>query len=416
MYTSKRRDYAWNTAAGVINAAEAVIMSMVVTRFGRLSDAGVLSIAFAVGNVLMTIGIFGVRMFQASDIKRQFSYGMYIKLRFITLGLMMAALALYLFATGYERSKAVSIALIVFIYMVETMESCIWGHFQSMDLLYVGARMFVTRWTAVIIAFTVCMIYTNDMVTALMFGAAAGLAVFLIWLPVLKNQARKVDTDGMGFVTADTRSGWLSDLIRQVFPLFAAEFCSMFMINIPKFAIDRYLDDGIQACYGFVAMPVFVIGLLNQFIYQPKVVGLTNDWHDGNITQFRKNVRKQMILVALITMLCVAGAAAIGIPVLSLLYHTDLADYWKELVILQFAGGFLALSGYLYVILTIIRRQKVILAGYVAALIAGIIILFSAVRYAGTIGAAVGYLILMALLFIYYLIAYMKIIRGISLS
>ncbi len=476
MYISKRRDYAWNTAAGVINAAEAVIMSMIVTRFGKLSDAGILSISFAVGNVLMTIGIFGVRMFQASDIKSQYSFGSYIKLRLVTLGMMTAALAAFLFAAGYDRSKAASVALIAFIYMVETLESCIWGHFQSKDLLYVGARMFVTRWLLVIIAFSACMVMTGDMVSSLICASCAGLCVFAIWLVALRKDMRDdspavfagkgstfpaeeasgpIAEEALGAETstfpAEEASGSIAEealgaegstfpaeeasdpiaeealgaegstsiyggerigsLMWQVFPLFAAEFCSMFIINIPKFAIDRYLNDAVQACYGFVAMPVFVIGLLNQFIYQPKIVGLTNLYHEGDITQFRQNVRRQIFLVALITFACVVGAAAIGIPVLSLIYHTDLSAYWMELVILQFGGGFLALTGYLYVILTIIRRQKVILGGYVAALIAGIVILFSAVKYAGTIGAAVGYLILMALLFIYYFIAYEKIIK-----
>lgn len=437
MHTSKRRDYAWNTAAGVINAAEAVLMSIIVTRFGKLSDAGVLSIAFALGNVLMTIGIFGVRMFQASDIRRQYSYGMYIKLRFITVGMMTASLATILLATGYEPQKAAAVALIAFIYMVESMESCIWGHYQSYDLLYVGARMFVTRWGAIIISFSVCMIISGDMIKALAVGALAGLAVFVVWVALLRR-VRVADAEGSQAGAAvggdldgsagaksdgsgagkDLNSGGgsydpgLKGLIRQVFPLFVAEFCSMFIINIPKFAIDRYLDDSVQACYGFVAMPVFVIGLLNQFIYQPRVVGLTNDHLEGRREEFKRSVRAQIVLVGLITMACVVGAAIIGIPVLSFIYHTDLADYWKELVVLQFGGGFLALSGYLYVILTIIRRQKVILAGYVAALISGIIILFPAVKFAGTMGAAIGYLVLMALLFIYYFVAYVKIING----
>ena len=42
------KDYFWNSIAGIINAAEAVVMSMIVMRYGQLSDAGILSLAFAV--------------------------------------------------------------------------------------------------------------------------------------------------------------------------------------------------------------------------------------------------------------------------------------------------------------------------------------------------------------------------------
>ncbi len=53
--------YLWNVAAGLVNAGEAVVLSMVVTHTTGLEDAGILSIAFAVGNLMMTVGKFGVR-------------------------------------------------------------------------------------------------------------------------------------------------------------------------------------------------------------------------------------------------------------------------------------------------------------------------------------------------------------------
>ena len=85
---NKKKDYIWNSIAGMINAAEAVIMSMVVTRYGLLSDAGILSLAFATGNVLMMIGKFGGRMFQVTDLKQQFSFKEYLVHRLIAVFLM----------------------------------------------------------------------------------------------------------------------------------------------------------------------------------------------------------------------------------------------------------------------------------------------------------------------------------------
>lgn len=412
MYASRRKDYLWNTVAGVINAAEAVVMSMVATRFGELSDAGILSLAFAVGNVLMTIGIFGGKMFQATDIKKQYSYKMYLIQRFISLGLMVLTLMGFLLFVGYEDTKTQCIVLITFIYMIEVVENCIWGHYQLLEMLYVGAQMFCTRWIAIFIAFITGMVVSGNMLKSLFCGAIMGAIVFFVWIIVLgRISKRNKDMDqgdnffSMGF-------GWLPSIFRQTFPLFVAGFCSIFISNMPKFAIDRYLNDEVQACYGFVAMPVFVIGLLNQFIYQPTVVRLTNEYYAGRMLQFRQNVKKQILVVTGIVVLCVCGAAAVGIPVLSIIYHTDLKDYWKELVILQFAGGFLALSGYFNIILTIMRKQKVILEGYIVALILGIIILSIAVKAAGTVGASVGYLIVMALLFVYYFVSYLRNVSG----
>ena len=56
------------------------------------------------------------------------------------------------------------------------------------------------------------------------------------------------------------------------------------------------MNDESQACFGFVLMPVFVIGLLNQFIYQPMVVNLAMEYNNGRIDQVSHNVRKQMLI------------------------------------------------------------------------------------------------------------------------
>ena len=55
--------------SGLYRSAEAVIIYIIVTRITGLDDAGYFTIAFAVGNLLMSIGKYGVYSFQVSDEK-----------------------------------------------------------------------------------------------------------------------------------------------------------------------------------------------------------------------------------------------------------------------------------------------------------------------------------------------------------
>lgn len=391
--------------AGLLNAAEAVVMSIAVTRFGRLSDAGILLLAFAMGNVLMTIGKFGGRMYQATDIKGQYAFRDYLAQRFCTLLFMLAVLGGYLFISHYEMYKMQAVALVTAIYMVEVIEDCLWGYWQLNGYLFVGAQMFVTRWLAIMVVFVAALVLGSSMVEALVWSFLAGGLVFLAWA------VRFYCSEGCGKAAVPFPGKSFSDfsrplkgLFRHTFPLFLAGFCSIFVANLPRFAIDRYLTDEIQACYGFVAMPVFVIGLLNQFIYQPTVVGLTREFYEGDMTEFRLAVRRQILAVGGLSLACICGAALVGIPVLSLIYHTDLSNYWRELVILQAAGTFLALSGYFTVLLTLMRKQRFILRGYLGALLAGVALLGPLVLYYGTVGASCGYLLVMMLLAGYYFV------------
>lgn len=117
-------------------------------------------------------------------------------------------------------------------------------------------------------------------------------------------------------------------------------------------------------------MPVFVIGLLNSFIYHPELVFMADEW-DSDKNALRRRIWRQIIILLLISICCFMGAALIGCPVLSWLYNTDLSLYIFELLVLQVAGSFLGIAGYLSVILTIMRYQKDLIWGYViVALIA----------------------------------------------
>ncbi len=408
---SQRRDYFWNSLAGLINAAEVVVMSMIVTRYGHLSDAGILSLAFAVGNVMMTIGKFGGRIFQVTDSKRQYTLRMYLLQRFCTVVLMFLVLMGVLWIGNYPIEKRYAIIIITLIFAAESWEESFWGYYQSRGALYIGAQMFASRWIVILFVFAICMNIFGNMIMSLLLSAVSGGMVFVLWILLLRFKS--IENSWEICDVQDNRSiACLFSLFRQTTPLFFASFGYIFISGIPKFAIDRYMNDEVQACYGFVAMPVFVIGMLNQFIYQPTIVALTNKYYSHEIDSFRKDVRKQIVIVSAISIVCILVAAFIGVPVLSFIYHTNLIGYRIELIILQVSGSFLALSGYFTIILTLMRCQKIILMGYLIVVCIGLVLLNISVKCAGTVGASLGYAVLMIVLFTYYVISYLKTINS----
>lgn len=191
-------------------------------------------------------------------------------------------------------------------------------------------------------------------------------------------------------------------LLKAVLPLFGISFLALYENNMPKYSIDAYMTDEIQACYGFVAMPVFVIGLLNNFIYQPSLVPMAVEWEQGQVVKFRKRIGRQIMIIGALAGVCMTGAYLLGIPVLSLLYNTDLTGYKRELMILLLASAFLAASGYQSVVLTIMRCQKALLLPHCITAVLATVSLPRAVAGFGTMGAASCYMVLMALLCFMY--------------
>ena len=171
------------------------------------------------------------------------------------------------------------------------------------------------------------------------------------------------------------------------------------------------MDDTAQAYYGYIAMPVFVVGLLANFIYNPIIASLSEDWTEGCTSKFARRFALQVLIIIGITIACVIAAWLLGIPVLNLLYNADLAAYKVDLVILLVGGGFLATATLFTTGLTIIRWQNKLIPGYVVVSVAAWLLCRPAVQTAGIDGAAWIYLILMAVLTIWFGIVFALGIR-----
>ncbi|MCI9313526.1 MAG: lipopolysaccharide biosynthesis protein [Lachnospiraceae bacterium] len=406
MDNPRRKDYVWNTAAGLINAAEAVVMSMIVTRMTGLSDAGMLTMAFAVGNLMLPIGKFGVRNFQVTDVEHKFSLFTYIMTRLATVIVMVISVCGYLgYAAsrlGYSSDKIGVVFAVCMIYAVEALEDVIWGYYQQRNRLYAGAGMFCVRWTGILLFFPVALYISRSLKDTLLWCMILSAVIFLILLRVSYPRiCRREDRfSEMSGNRIDFRQ--IGRLLKAVLPLFGISFLALYENNMPKYSIDAYMTDEIQACYGFVAMPVFVIGLLNNFIYQPSLVPMAVEWEQGQVVKFRKRIGRQIMIIGALAGVCMTGAYLLGIPVLSLLYNTDLTGYKRELMILLLASAFLAASGYQSVVLTIMRCQKALLLPHCITAVLATVSLPRAVAGFGTMGAASCYMVLMALLCFMY--------------
>ena len=157
------------------------------------------------------------------------------------------------------------------------------------------------------------------------------------------------------------------ELLKECFSLFAGGFLMIYVANAPKYALDKYANDIIQANFNYIFMPIYVISVLNSFLYQPILIKMTQVFEGKQYDVFLKMFIKQIGIIFVMLFTVVIGAYYFGIPVLSWLFDTDLRDYKLSLLILLLGSGCLAMAGYLGVVLTIMRQQKQLIIGYVGA-------------------------------------------------
>ena len=166
------------------------------------------------------------------------------------------------------------------------------------------------------------------------------------------------------------------------------------------------MDETAQAKYNFIAMPVFVIQLMNMFIYQPILVKMAIAWNEKNYKQFEHHFNKILLALASISALVLLASWLLGIPVLSLLYATDLSDMKMEFMIIMISSIFLALTGFCNAVLTIMRHQKAIPLVYVTGSILSLILTNIMVEKSGIFGAVMAYLSIMFVVSVILLVVY----------
>ena len=389
-----RDSYIWNMTGSMLNAFQSVIMLMVLTRIVNLYEAGLFTIAYANANLFLNIGKYGVRNFQVSDTNRQFSFREYNRSRYITTFAMLIVsfgyVAVVAHTNHYTAEKSQIIIWMCLFKIIDSLEDVYHGFYQQNNRLDIAGKCMTLRMISTIVVFVASLFVFKKLLPALIVATIFTTAVYILFTNLTCREFKQ------SYGEADSKN--ILQQLRLCFPLFLGCFLAFYIGNAPKYAIDSILNDELQACYGFIAMPVFVIGLLNNFIFNPIISRMSLMWNEGEIKPFLKLLAKQLLIVLAITVICEAGAYLLGIPVLSWLYNTDLAPYKAELLVLLLGGGFLALSGLLVTIITILRMQKVLAAGYsIVALIALLLSNIMVNNYA-IMGAAVLYLVLMVLL------------------
>lgn len=393
-----RSVYIWNAVNAMVLALQSPVVLAVAARTNGEADAGVFSIALAEANLMYFLGQYGLRRYQSSDVREDFRFCEYHAMRLITTFFMIVGCLIYglmgVINKGYSSDKFMVIMGICFIKAIQAYADVLHGHLQQKGRLDVAGKAATIRYTAELIAYVAVLILAHDLLLAVTACLAVSIVVFLL----TSFNATRFYTDTMKpSITWDV----FKRLAVEGFPLFIGLFLNMYISNAPKYAIDTYLSDDIQAVYNMIFMPTYVVQMVTQFIFNPVLTVYAELWlsrERKKFLRFMKMIRNMCLAVLGLAVLAIVIAATIAIPVLSFLFGTDLSDYRAELCVIMFAGGMLGYSIYFSTLMAVIRAQKPLI--YCYGIVSAMAFLLSGpfVKNYGIMGAAVLYAILMTLL------------------
>ena len=399
-----KKSVLYNTSANLLNAAVSVFLLLFVTRICGTSQAGVFSIGFSTAQMLLPIGQYGMRNYQASDVHGKFNQEDYIASRVITSAIMMACAIAFVLIKAYYPEKALILVTLCLLKVTDAFDDVFGGYYQLNNRLDISGKMQLIRIAAYCISFFIALITTKNV---LLSCAVAVIVSAIILIFVIMTVKKLFST-----VTPRFHADKLKKLLIDCIPLCAGAFLILYMGNVPKYAIDTYMQSEYQAIYNYLFMPCYVITLFVSFVLQPLLLKMAKIWARKDFAAFKKLcviIIGATVLLSLIVVIC---GHVLGCPVLGWLYGVDLSEYQLPLTILLFGGAGYALATIVQTILTVMRHQYIILIGFVISSILISVFAPMWVSVNGITGAAWSYVIaagaLFVALFICFLISYHK--------
>lgn len=400
----EKKAFIWNIIASTLNAGMSAILLIAVTRTVGVAEAGIFSLAFSIAQLMLTIGYFDMRAYQVTDVKQEVQFRHYLASRVITCAIMMVVSIGYIWIKEYDRYKSTIILLLCILKMLDALEDVLHGLFQQRERLDVAGKLQSVRLIFTMAVFVTILTVSRNLSLACIGAILTSVLIIICFNFPIVPLFEKTEVE-FDYVQ-------LKKLFAACFPLFLGSYLALYMGNAPKYAIDEFLSPEYQTYYNILFMPSFVVNLFSGFAFRPLLTPLAKSWMDGDKKKYCSILKKLVLWVGALTVSALAGAYVLGIPILSFVYNTPLNDFKGVLLILILGGGISATGTILYYSLTVMRNQKLLLIGYAITAAAAFFLSPVMVKHFGITGAALAYLMLIALriicFFITFLISYYK--------
>lgn len=375
----------WNIVSGGLISAISMILLWMVTRANGVNDAGVFSLGFSTAQMLVTIGNYGMRNYQATDIEGKYEKHTYLVSRWCTCMLMMAIAVGFVVIKQYYLEKALVVVLLCLLKATDAIDDVYGGEYQRRGRLDIAGKMMSFRILGYLIIFSIVIFITHDLVITCMATIVTSSILLLIFVKSIRGML-KCEPYG-------NSDGGTLKLLIECLPLCVSSFLLIYFGNAPKYAIDSYMGDEMQAYYTYLFMPCFVINLFVSFAIQPLLTKLSLYWMQKRKRKFLKLVLSVFACTLGIALVVILGGEIIGIELLSLVFGVGLREYKTVLMILLIGGAFYAFCVIGQVILTIMRKQTLLMICFGVASIIAYCASGPLVKHYGLFGASYSYLL-----------------------
>lgn len=347
---AQKKDYIWNSIGSFLQSAISPILLIVITRLNGVEDSGLFSFAMSLSVVFWAISLWGGRTYQVSDVKKEFSSGDYIVVRFIS-SLIVAVFSIsFCILSGYDLIKTELIMVLVSFKILESIADSMYGVLQIHNRLYIAGISLTMKSVFSFMLFTLVDILTKNIIYGALSIFIVNIAVVIFYdIPWMKH------VESVGLTKKNIMQA--GKIMKKTAEVFVVVFLTMFSLNIPRYFLDKYHYDQI-GYFGIMAMPITLLTLFISFVLQPNVVNLSELLKKKKIKEFTKIVSKIDFITFTLGILFVVSSYLIGVWVLNTVFGIDINNFRIDLTIMVIGAVANAFVSIYVNLLIILRRFK----------------------------------------------------------
>ncbi|MHC5111517.1 MAG: oligosaccharide flippase family protein [Planctomycetota bacterium] len=342
---SLRANFSWTFAGNAVNAACQWGVLAVLARLAA-GDQSALAVGQFVLGLAITAPVMAIAMLQlrnllVTDAKGDFEFADYFGLRLFwtTVGLaVICGIVAFKIYRGLDMQAAIVVILVGVSKCADSLSDIVRGLFQRMERMDYSGKSLMLRGPAALLAMGLTFWSTQNLVLAV--GALAAMWFVTLIAYDLVHARRLLGTGDHATVGSRlkprvhrrtaARLTWIA------FPLGIVMSIISLQTNIPRYVIEE--AKGLEALgyFGALAYPMVAAMMIASAMGQSASPRLSRCFID-DLPGFRKLLARISVMAAVTGVSFIAGAWALGEPILTILYGAQYAEYNSAFVLLAIA-------------------------------------------------------------------------------
>ena len=381
---SEQKKITINAIGSIVSMLGQWLISVLLVRMGGYADAGVFSLAMSMSNVFNVIANYGIRNYQVSDARRDFSQRQYLWARTAAIALSFAVCGVYLLASaGYSSGERLAIGLYLVYSNINIFGDTLLGTLQLHGMLQLNGYSSIIKGVVCFVVFCLSYLAWHSLPVSLgmMAAAIAAVTVLYDW-----RLYRQVEPGRIWPVRGDCQA--VLHLGRRCLGLMVASLLPLVTTALPRRAIQLVLGAEQLGYFSSIFTPTVLVTTLVPTVLVAILPRLRRAWANRSWRAMGHWTAVCYAGVAVITLLAELAALVVGRPVMSLVFGDEILQHYPLLYWAILATGLNAATLCGNSILTAMRRSLPVAVTSGTALVLTAVLSEPFTRMFGITGAA----------------------------